>query len=101
MTQDWRIYRPAIWLGMIGIALILLVDPPYIGGAVLGGAIGIGLRIAFGRRPVDRARRQARSGGQGSRGQAGRNGRAGQSGPGVSGGQSSGSPRRKRGRRKR
>jgi hypothetical protein len=58
MGQDWRIYRPAIWLGMLGIALILLVSPPYIGGAVLGGAIGIGLRIAFGRRPVDRARRR-------------------------------------------
>jgi hypothetical protein len=57
MTHDWRIYRPAIWLGMIGIALILLVSPAFIGGAVLGGAIGIGLRIAFGRRPADRRRR--------------------------------------------
>jgi hypothetical protein len=57
MSQDWRIYRPAIWLGMLGIALILLVSPAYIGAAVLGAGIGIGLRIAFGRRPRDRRRR--------------------------------------------
>jgi hypothetical protein len=50
VTGDWRIYRPAIWLAMLGIALILLVNPPYIGAAVLGAGVGIGLRIRFGRR---------------------------------------------------
>jgi hypothetical protein len=58
MSQDWRMYRPAIWLAMLGVALILLVSPPYIGAAVVGGGIGIGLRIALGRRPGDRRRRE-------------------------------------------
>ena len=71
MGQDWRIYRPAIWLGMLGIALILLVSPPYIGGAVVGGAIGIVLRIGFGLRPVDRARRQSAQGRRDGRGAGG------------------------------
>lgn len=70
MTGDWRRFRPAIWLAMFGIALALLVNPPYIGVGVIGGAIGIGLRIRFARRPVDRAHRQAtqnRHAGQGGR----------------------------------
>jgi hypothetical protein len=54
---DWRRYRPAIWLAMLGVALVLLINPPYIGAALLGASIGVGLRIA--RR--DRLRR--RSGG--------------------------------------
>lgn len=52
--QDWRVYRPAIWMAMIGIALILLITPAYLGAAVLGGAIGIALRIETGRRRVAR-----------------------------------------------
>ena len=48
--QDWRIFRPAIWLGMLGIALILVVRPAYFGAAVLGAAIGIGIRIEMARR---------------------------------------------------
>jgi len=48
--QDWRIFRPAIWLGMLGIALILVVRPAYFGAAVLGAAIGIGIRIERARR---------------------------------------------------
>ena len=28
MGQDWRIYRPAIWLAMLGVALILVLNPP-------------------------------------------------------------------------
>jgi hypothetical protein len=45
-VDDWRAFRPAIWLAMIGVALILLVSPPYIGAALIGGAIGAGARTA-------------------------------------------------------
>lgn len=48
--NDWRTYRPAIWLAMLGIALILLIQPPYLGAAVIGAAIGVALRIQIGRR---------------------------------------------------
>jgi hypothetical protein len=48
--QDWRVFRPAIWLAMLGVALILVVRPAYFGAAVLGAAIGIALRIERGRR---------------------------------------------------
>ena len=58
MSSDWHAYRPAIWLSMLGIALILLVSPPYIGAAVLGAGIGIGLRLAFRRRPTNRRRQR-------------------------------------------
>jgi len=50
MRGDWRDWRPAIWLAMLGVALILLVSPPYIGGVVLGAAIGAAIRIAQRRR---------------------------------------------------
>ena len=53
--QDWRVFRPAIWMAMLGIALMLLITPAYFGGAVVGGAIGIALRIQNGRRRVVRA----------------------------------------------
>lgn len=52
MTGDWRIYRPAIWLVMVGIAVALLINPPYIGAALAGAGIGIGARI------VTRSRRR-------------------------------------------
>jgi hypothetical protein len=45
MNSDWRDWRPAIWLAMLGVALVLLVSPPYIGAVVLGGAIGAAIRI--------------------------------------------------------
>ncbi len=45
MTDDWRAYRPAIWLTMIGIAVIVLVSPHYLGAFFLGGAIGAAIRI--------------------------------------------------------
>jgi hypothetical protein len=54
VTQDWRDFRPAIWLGMLGIALALLVNPAYIGAAVLGAAIGVAIKIETGRRRVAR-----------------------------------------------
>jgi hypothetical protein len=50
MTGDWRDYRPAIWLTMIGIAVILLVNPAYIGAIFLGFAIGAAIRITQRRR---------------------------------------------------
>lgn len=46
MNGDWRRFRPAIWLAMLGIALILLLTPAYVGFALLGASIGIGARIA-------------------------------------------------------
>ncbi len=45
MNANWRVYRPAIWLAMLGVALILLINPPYVGAVLLGGAIGVALRI--------------------------------------------------------
>jgi hypothetical protein len=43
--NDWRAFRPAIWLAMLGVALVLLVSPPYIGAVPLGAAIGAAIRI--------------------------------------------------------
>ena len=52
--QDWRVFRPAIWMAMIGIAVMLLISPAYFGAALVGGAIGIALRIETSRRRVAR-----------------------------------------------
>ena len=63
MTSDWRMFRPAIWLAMLGIALMLLISPPYIGVVLIGAAIGVGIRIERRRRgaePPARARRRRR-----------------------------------------
>ncbi|MFZ0043263.1 MAG: hypothetical protein WAK93_18285 [Solirubrobacteraceae bacterium] len=48
MGQDWRVFRPAIWLAMLGIAVCLV--NVYVGIGLLGGAIGVGLRIRVRRR---------------------------------------------------
>jgi hypothetical protein len=45
MTGDWRDFRPAIWLAMLGVALAVAVNPPYIGAALLGAAIGVAFRV--------------------------------------------------------
>jgi hypothetical protein len=50
MTGDWRDFRPAIWLAMLGIAVMLLVSPFFIGAVFLGGAIGSAVRIEQRRR---------------------------------------------------
>jgi hypothetical protein len=50
MTGDWRDYRPAIWLTMLGVAVILLVSPFWIGALFFGAAIGAGIRITQRRR---------------------------------------------------
>lgn len=56
MSGDWRIWRPAIWLAMLGLAVMLLVTPWYIGAVFLGGAIGAAIRIDQGRRRALSAR---------------------------------------------
>jgi hypothetical protein len=62
-SGDWRVYRPAIWLAFIGVALLLVVNL-YAGILILGAAIGVGGRITAGRRrrarglPVKRTRRR-------------------------------------------
>jgi 4-amino-4-deoxy-L-arabinose transferase-like glycosyltransferase len=54
VTGDWRVYRPAIWLAMLGVVLALLVNQPYIGAVLLGAAIGIAVKIARHRRRASR-----------------------------------------------
>jgi hypothetical protein len=56
MRGDWKDFRPAIWLAMIGIALILVLNPPYIGAALLGAAIGIALKLERRRRGLPAGR---------------------------------------------
>ena len=50
MTGDWRDFRPAIWLAMLGVAVMLLVTPFYYGALFIGAAIGVGVRIEQRRR---------------------------------------------------
>lgn len=63
MSDDWRVFRPAIWVAMLGIAVMLVLNS-YVGAAIIGGAIGIGGRIETTRRrarrglPARRARRR-------------------------------------------
>jgi hypothetical protein len=45
MRSDWRIWRPAIWLAMAGVAVMLLVNPAFIGVIFVGAAIGAAIRI--------------------------------------------------------
>jgi hypothetical protein len=45
MKSDWRDFRPAIWVAMLGVALVLVVNPPYVGAIFLGAAIGLAIRI--------------------------------------------------------
>jgi hypothetical protein len=53
-APGWQAFRPAIWLAMLGIALALLINPPYIGVAVVGASIGIAARVAGRRRRAGR-----------------------------------------------
>jgi hypothetical protein len=66
VTRDWRDFRPAIWLTMLGIAVMLLFSPFYFGAIFIGAAIGVAIRIQQRRRraaaaaaapPSKRARR--------------------------------------------
>jgi hypothetical protein len=45
VTGDWRDWRPAIWLAMLGIAVMLLFSPFYLGALFIGAAIGAAIRI--------------------------------------------------------
>jgi hypothetical protein len=45
MTGDWRDYRPAIWLAMLGVAVALVVNPWYFAAVFFGAAIGAAIRI--------------------------------------------------------
>jgi len=47
-------YRPAIWLVMLGIALLLVING-YLGIAVIGAGLGVGLKIETRRRRLQRA----------------------------------------------
>ena len=67
MNGEWRVYRPAIWLAMLGVALMLLVAPLAIGAVVLGCGIGVGLRIGGRRRRDRRSGQTARGGRRGPR----------------------------------
>jgi hypothetical protein len=55
MGDDWKAFRPAIWTAMLGIAVMLLIAPFYLGAALLGAAVGIAIRIEQGRRRGARA----------------------------------------------
>jgi hypothetical protein len=50
MTGDWRDWRPAIWLTMLGIAVMLLFAPFYFGAIFIGAAFGAAIRIRQRRR---------------------------------------------------
>ncbi len=50
MTGDWRDFRPAIWCAMLGIAVMIVARPAYIGAVFLGAAIGLAIRIEQRRR---------------------------------------------------
>ncbi|HWD75779.1 MAG TPA: hypothetical protein VG371_11615 [Solirubrobacteraceae bacterium] len=54
VTGDWRVFRPAIWLVMLGIGLLLVVNG-YLGIAVIGAGIGTGARIETRRRRLRRS----------------------------------------------
>jgi hypothetical protein len=45
VDRNWTRFRPAIWLAMLGVALVLVVNPPYVGAIFLGAAIGVALKV--------------------------------------------------------
>jgi hypothetical protein len=55
MTEDWKRWRPAIWLAMLGIAIALVINPPYIGVIFIGAAIGAAIRIRQRQRRLHRS----------------------------------------------
>ena len=70
--NDWREHRPAIWLAMLGIAVIVIVSPHYLGAFLIGGAIGIAIRIRQRQRVRQRQATAQRP--RGSQGEGGRKG---------------------------
>jgi hypothetical protein len=51
MTDDWRAFRPAIWLAMLGVAAFAVLNV-YVGICLMGAAIGVGVRIRTRRRRI-------------------------------------------------
>lgn len=51
MTGDFRDFRPAIWLAMLGVAVFAVLNV-YVGICLMGAAIGVGLRIRTRRRRI-------------------------------------------------
>ena len=56
VNDDWRAYRPAIWLAMLGVAVLLVISPA-VGVVLVGAGIGTGVRIASRRRRLGRSGR--------------------------------------------
>jgi hypothetical protein len=54
MTEDWRIWRPAIWLAILGGLALLEFSAPYLGILILGASVGVGARINQRRRRISR-----------------------------------------------
>jgi hypothetical protein len=54
MRGDWRDYRPAIWLAMLGVAVALLFTPWYFSAIFFGAALGFAIRIVQRRRSSGR-----------------------------------------------
>ena len=48
--NDWRRYRPAIWLVILGVALALVLNR-IAGAAFIGAGVGVGVMIARGATP--------------------------------------------------
>jgi len=67
--NDWREYRPAIWAAMLGVAVIIIVSPHYLGAFLVGGAIGIAIRVRQRQRVRERQAAAQRS--RGSRAKKG------------------------------
>jgi len=45
MTEGWKQWRPAIWLAMLGIAVLIVVSPWYLAAIPFGAAAGSVIRI--------------------------------------------------------
>ncbi len=54
MIDGWRAWRPAIWLAMVGVAVALLMSTVYLGLLIIGGSVGVAVRINQRRRHVNR-----------------------------------------------
>ena len=50
MSDDWKQWRPAIWLAMLGVAVMLLFTSFWLGAVFFGAAIGAAIRIEQRRR---------------------------------------------------
>jgi hypothetical protein len=48
--DDWKRYRPAIWLMFLGVALALVLNL-IAGAAFIGAGLGVGVMISRGARP--------------------------------------------------